>query len=110
MDALTLKNDTKNKTSRHADKIAGDDEITIKSAKIFPNTWKPKAKANITETDGGDLAIFELDEDDVILDKEYKITYKVRVGRGIPSGPLEIPIAFEGPGIGLDEALMVLVK
>ena len=58
----------------------------------------------------GETATIELDEDDVILDKEYKITYKVRVGRAVPSGTFPIPIAFEGPGMFLSDSLEVLVR
>jgi len=93
-DMLTLKNSTKdgmNKTDK-ADKWADDNDVTIRSAKISPNTWSPKVKANITEIDNGfQLASFVLPEDDLVLDKEYTITY-------------------EGPGVGLDEPVIVLVK
>lgn len=39
---LANKNDTKNHTKNKSDKFAGDDKVTINSARIFPNTWKPK--------------------------------------------------------------------
>lgn len=107
---MTFKNNTKNKTSK-ADRHADDVGITIRSAKIFPNTWKPKAKANITELDNGELGVFLLAEDEAVENKEYKITYKVRVGKGIPSGDLvTIPIALSGPNFGFTEEVDVLVK
>lgn len=113
MQTMTLKNSTKaghNKTDK-ADKFADDNEVTIRSAKIFPNTWSPKVKANITEIDNDfQLASFVLPEDEVTLDKEYKITYKLRIGKGFPSGLLRIPVAFDAPGAGLDEPVIVLVK
>ncbi|GAB5037096.1 Hypothetical protein NocV09_06100040 [Nannochloropsis oceanica] len=99
-----------NKTSK-ADKHANDLGVTIKSAKIFPNTWRPKESANITSTDEGDVAIFELPQDGLTLNREYKITYKVRVGRGIPSGTvLELPFNFNGPDMGFPDILEVLVR
>ncbi|GAB5037868.1 Hypothetical protein NocV09_11700060 [Nannochloropsis oceanica] len=100
----------KNKTDK-ADKWADDTGVTIRSAKIFPNTWKPKLSANITSTDDGDVAIFELPQDGLTLNREYRITYKVRVGRGIPSGDtIPLPFAFNGPNVDGDADLEVLVR
>jgi hypothetical protein len=117
MQTLTLKNSTKaghNKTDK-ADKT-DDNKVTIRSAKIFPNTWSPKVKASITEIDDGfQLANFVLPEDGVTLNKEYKITYKLRVGKGFPGDHVYIPVAFDVHGVqmsglGLDERVIVLIK
>eukprot|EP00624_Nannochloropsis_granulata_P005043 evm.model.NODE_35720_length_30909_cov_25.476009.1 len=104
------KNSTKNSTSK-ADKNADDIGVTIKSAKIFPNTWKPKESANITSSEEGDVAIFELPQEGLDLNREYKITYKVRIGRGIASGTvITLPFNFNGPNVGFEDDLEVLVK
>ncbi|KAM3569024.1 hypothetical protein VYU27_008868 [Nannochloropsis oceanica] len=102
----------RNKTAKSkTDKWADDVGITIKSAKILPNTWKPKVSANMTSTVDGDYAIFELPQDGLDLNREYKIVYKVRVGRGIPSGTfIELPYNFDGISFGDDFAVTVIVK
>lgn len=61
------------------------DKVTINSARIFPNTWKPKQKANITAAVAG---LWTLPTVGLVLDKEYKITYKFRVGKAFNSGDL----------------------
>jgi hypothetical protein len=105
-------NDTKNHTKNKSDKWADDDEVTIRSAKIFPNTWRPEAMANITEDDDGETAIWTLPTDDLVRDKENKITYEVRIGKGVDSGDsIELPIFFDGPGMDFDfSSLFVQVK
>ena len=71
-----------------------------------------RESANVTSTEDGDTAIFELPQDGLVLNREYKITYKVRIGRGIPSGEIiMLPFAFRGPNMGTeDEVVEVLVK
>lgn len=69
-----------------------------------------RVKAEIEQLGEGELAFFELPEDDVVLDKEYKITYKVRIGKGVDSGLFVFPTFLTGPGLSLIENLEVLVK
>ena len=63
----------------------------------------------MTETVTGETAIFTLPEDGLVFNKEYKIQFKVRVGRDV-SGHLAIPVAFAGPGMSLDKPVFVEVK
>lgn len=74
--------------------------------------YRQSAKITEHKDRDGELAIFELDEKDVVLGKEYKIVYKLRVGRGMESGDILLTFAFEGPNMSLDrqEFLEVLVK
>jgi hypothetical protein len=59
---------------------------------------------------GAQTAIFQLPQEDLVLNKEYKITYKVRVGKGVDSGTIiELPAVFEGPNLRFDDILEVLV-
>lgn len=73
-----------------------------------------RIKADITESDvtnEGQTALYTLPTDELVLNKEYKITYKVRIGRGVESGiTVDIPVALAGPGFGFDRTLEVLVK
>lgn len=69
--------------------------------------------ADINVDGKGDTAKFAIDEKGVVLDKEYMTTYKVRVGRGVPSGELiKMPAGFEGPlGMELElDFVEVLIK
>ena len=58
-----------------------------------------------------ETAVFTIPENGLKLDKEYKITYKFRVGRGVSSGLIKFPLAFNGPNMDLDvDELFVRVK
>jgi hypothetical protein len=70
-----------------------------------------RESANITSSEEGDVAIFELPQEGLDLNREYKITYKVRIGRGIASGTvITLPFNFNGPNVGFEDDLEVLVK
>jgi hypothetical protein len=58
-----------------------------------------------------ETAVFTIPENGLKLDKEYKITYKFRIGRGVSSGLIKFPLAFDGPEMELDvDELSVRVK
>ncbi|EKU22388.1 hypothetical protein NGA_0434301 [Nannochloropsis gaditana CCMP526] len=77
---LSSKNHTaKNKTS----KFAGDVDVTLRKTRISPNTWRPKIFANGT---GTGTSFLPMPLNGLVLSKQYKVTSKIRIGKGIPSG------------------------
>ena len=47
----------------------------------------------------------------MVENKEYKITYKVRVGKGFDSGDIiTLPLLFDGPVDLVQDSVEVLVK
>jgi hypothetical protein len=67
-----------------------------------------RIKAVITD---GQVGLITIPEDEVVENKEYKITYKVRVGKGFDSGDI-IPLylLFDGPVDLVQDFVEVLVK
>ena len=78
---------------------------------LFPLSHR-RLSANVTEAaPDRETAVFTIPENGLKLDKEYKITYKFRVGRGVSSGLIKFPLAFDGPAMELDvDELLVRVR
>lgn len=80
----------------------------------YPVSAPHRQKANITaavDTATGETAVWTLPEVGLVLDKEYKITYKVRVGKGFGSGYIiTLPLLFDGPVFLVQDFVEVLVK
>ena len=70
-----------------------------------------RIKAVITTNDDGQVGLITIPEDEVVENKEYKITYKVRVGKGFDSGDIiTLPLLFDGPVDLVQDFVEVLVK
>ncbi|TFJ84930.1 hypothetical protein NSK_003961 [Nannochloropsis salina CCMP1776] len=97
--SFTSKNHTaKNKTS----KFAGDVDVTLRKTRISPNTWRPKIFANGT---GTGTSFLPMPLDGLVLSKQYKITSKIRIGKGIPSGTY-IPFGLAVELVGADFVIL----
>ena len=73
---------------------------------LFPFSFRLSAE----ETAVNELS-WTLPTDGLVLNKEYKVSYKIRVGKGVEPGTVvDIPVMVDGPGINLDEVLEVQVK
>ena len=76
-----------------------------------PRPFSPfsfRLSADVTDMDE---LTWTLPTESLVLNREYRISYKVRVGKGVESGSIvSIPVSLDGPGFGLDGILEVLVK
>ena len=67
------------------------DDLQFRSAKVFPN-FKPRVAAEVEPLVVGDSEInkvtWELDRDEIVLNKKYSFTIKLKVGPNVDSDDL----------------------